>query len=620
MLPAHGICAARPTPTTSVLRETHRRLSTTATGCHCTAATHHLATLQLVSIVAKISQLTFSDETAVTLPESGVTVIVGPNNSGKSRSLREIAGSLQSPANPSEPHRVVLNVTVEKIGEDEEVRGWLEDRGTRVERAEGTHWMLPRMGGPLTEEHIQNLWRGGPPFGQLAGPLVFVAGAQERLGLVSSVNQIDYRSQEHTHPLHWLYRDKGLEEELSDISASAFGTPALLDRYAGLRVHLLFGERPEWRGDEGVPTEEYLGELRRLPVVHDQGDGVRSFLGLMLELVVGDFHWLLVDEPEAFLHPPQAHLLGAKMAEHASRGRQVILATHSSHVLRGVLSANEPNTQVIRITRSGDVNPVSVLDPEDVRKLWDDPLLRYSEVLDGLFQDAVVLCEGNADCRYYSSVMSVVCSDDGLSEPDLHWTHSGGTARMPTVLRALRSVEVPVHVVADFDVLRDRQPLKNIVEELGGNWSMIEPTWQIVTAAIDSTAQPLDTEYLRQEFPARLADVTNPRPTSQELDELRSLLKERRGWADAKKAGIGAVPQGDASQACHELVDLLGSVGLHVVPVGELERFVPTVSGHGPAWVSEVHASGAHEDRNNETAMSFVRSLRDSLGLSENQV
>ena len=38
---------------------------------------------------------------------------------------------------------------------------------------------------------------------------------------------------------------------------------------------------------------------------------------------------------------------------------------------------------------------------------------------------------------------------------------------MPVVISSLRNLDVPVHVIADFDILNNESPLKEIVEALG---------------------------------------------------------------------------------------------------------------------------------------------------------
>ena len=55
-----------------------------------------------------------------------------------------------------------------------------------------------------------------------------------------------------------------------------------------------------------------------------------------------------------------------------------------------------------------------------------------------------------------------------------------------------------------------------------------------------------------------------------------------------KKFGFNGVPSGDASIAIKKLNSTLKENGVYLVPVGELERFITDVGGHGPDWVNEV--------------------------------
>jgi hypothetical protein len=200
---------------------------------------------------------------------------------------------------------------------------------------------------------------------------------------------------------------------------------------------------------------------------------MRSFIGVMLAVVTGSHPVMLIDEPEAFLHPPQARLLGRRLASEA-RDVQVLVATHSIDFLLGLLQSEAPNLTVVRLTRTGDVNAVRVLAHDQIGQLWGDPLLASSRILDGLFHRGVVLCEGDADARYYGAVLD---SADADRAHDLLFTHCGGKARMPMVIRALSSLDVPVAAIADFDVLerktsshrssRPRAPSGTLMSETG---------------------------------------------------------------------------------------------------------------------------------------------------------
>ena len=52
-------------------------------------------------------------------------------------------------------------------------------------------------------------------------------------------------------------------------------------------------------------------QLEKYPLLDAQGDGLRSALGIISALVSIKKPIVLLDEPEAFLHPPQAMQLGA---------------------------------------------------------------------------------------------------------------------------------------------------------------------------------------------------------------------------------------------------------------------------------------------------------------------
>jgi hypothetical protein len=320
---------------------------------------------------------------------------------------------------------------------------------------------------------------------------------------------------------------------------------------------------------------------------------------------------ILVDEPEAFLHPPQARQLGGVLAGR-TEGKQSFIATHSADVLLGALEAEAPTT-IVRITRDGDINHAAVLSHAAVSELWSDPLLRYSNLLDGLFHDAVILCEGDADCRYYAAVLDALDTADDEFEgkaPQILFTHCGGKARMPSVIKALRSARVPVIVVADFDVLRNRNDIENICSAIDPNsFSTLEADWNVLTKALGSDSKPLRKTALKGEILAQIDDLDDQILTPSDIKKLRSLLHADDGWDKAKRAGLHSITQGDATMAGRRLLGKLDELGVLVVPVGELERFVPEVPGHGPVWVTAVLEQELHKSPS-PGAAEFVKKLR----------
>ena len=180
---------------------------------------------------------------------------------------------------------------------------------------------------------------------------------------------------------------------------------------------------------------------------------------------------------------------------------------------------------------------------------------------------------------------------------------------MPSVIKALRSVRVPVVAVADFDVLQNENELRRIVDSLKGDFSLFERDLTILSAALKSTPKSLQRLALKDELARQLGSSPEPVVDQKEAERLRGLFKTESGWDKAKKGGLRTLPQGDAAEAAQNLLDGLESLGLLVVPVGELERFATTVGGHGPAWVTEVLEKKLHTTPSSD-AESFVGKLR----------
>jgi hypothetical protein len=541
----------------------------------------------------RFDRLTFSDGTEVQLPASGVVVLVGPNNAGKSAALRELLQRLNVPT----PEHVVLHAAeIEKQGDADDFTEWLEKTAFVLDRADGRHFRRPQVGGPVREDVVRNEWSHPGPYGpNIWGFLAFHGAADSRLQLVSGSGPYDPLNDAPGNPMQVLFAQPELELRISDTAYEAFGQRLTLARIWGSNLDLHVGTTDLEPGMP--PSPEYIEAIRALPLVHQQGDGVRSFIGLMLALITAQFPIVSVDEPEAFLHPPQARLLGRKLASDVPEGTQVFVATHSADVLQGLLDPADADVTVIRLVRDANVNRAAVLAHESLRDIWGDPLLRYSNVLDGLFHRGVIACEADADSRFYSAVLDTARSDANLPPHDLLFTQSGGKQRLKTIVRALRAVRVPVAVIADFDVLRDEQILRPILESLGGDWDAISADWNQVRAAIDA----MGTNPLLLGVSERITQILaeggeGGRLTRNQARDIRDTIRLDDGWDLTEKSGLGAVSQGQAAERARILLDKLASFGLFVVPVGELERWITDIGGHGPLWVSEVLTQRRHED------------------------
>ncbi len=555
-----------------------------------------------------LEQIVLSDGFTLELAADDIVAIVGPNNSGKSEALRGIRNKLQD-SNIKNP--VVQSVKVDRGGTIGDLRQWLEQHTRKVDTPV-TNPQYQSMGATVHENQLPGLWIPSATGLQNLTPFFCrLLNAEERLRAADPAGNIAIARDALSHPIHYMQRFDMIEAKLSDQFHKAFGVDLIVHRNAGNEVPLHVGPRADLPSGVDRTSYEYISELEQLPALKQQGDGMRSFAGVLLYTSIGSESILLVDEPEAFLHPPQARMLGQMLVQDKQVNRQLFVATHSGDVLRGILDSGSKNVRVVRLRREGNINVVHQLENKDIAQLWSDPLLRYSDILDGLFHEKVIVTEGDADARFYSAIAENMDFAQGLNgkRPSIKYTHCGGKARIATLVRALKAVDVPVLAVADFDVLNDGHVLKSIVEASQGEWDIIEPNWKIVKAAIDGRKPDFTSDEVKKEIAEILAGVSAPIFPDDARSRIKKVFQRSTPWANAKAAGKNYVPNGDPSVSYARLVEDLKAMGIFIVEVGELENFYKQASNHGPKWVNQVLQLNLSADPELQEARAFVKEL-----------
>jgi predicted ATPase len=551
-----------------------------------------------------ISEIEFSDDSKIEFSKNDITVFVGPNNAGKSASLKESANLLRQKANKGV---VLKDVTIEKAGEVADLFSLLESISKKIFSGNPE----PRYQGfgfNIYHPSVKLLWdnyKNG--IGELFALFVNALSTEDRLKAASPPSSIQITTAPLSHPIHFLQRYDELEKKFSDYFRQAFGTDLIVHRNAGNEVPLYVGLRPVPKEGEDRVSESYLNDLEKLDLLHLQGDGMRSFVGVLLNAFISKHSIIFIDEPEAFLHPPQARLLGKMLAKDLPSERQLFLATHSEDFLKGLLDADNSNLKIVRIQRDGTINRVSVLHNTDINSIWNDSLLRHSNVLNGLFHSKVIICESDSDCRFYSAVLSAIYEGTNSISPDILFIHCGGKHRIPTVVKSLVKLNVLVRVITDFDILNDLNPLKEIYEEVGGDWTEIESDWKNVKNSIDQKRPELETEELKTEIDLIFHEIVEKIIPKTKVSEIQKLLKKATAWAHAKEVGKSFIPSGDPTKAYDRIQHKLREKGLFIVEAGQLESFVRSVGNHGPKWVNEVMAKDLKTDPELAEAREFVQ-------------
>jgi ABC-type lipoprotein export system ATPase subunit len=554
-----------------------------------------------------IESINYNDGSEIRLATEDIVLLVGPNNSGKSATLKEAQQLIRS---PSDKVKVLSSISLASQGSSENLIYWLSDKA-KVSYRGNPEPTFEGMGFQIYQGLAVGWWNHGTTNGysDLAKVFVHNISTEDRLSSANPTQSIRLTQEPLTHPIHFLQKYDSQEARFSEYFRQAFGTDLIVHRNAGSEVPLYIGDRPILEQGQDRTSEEYLRKLESLDRLNEQGDGMRSFVGVLLNAFISNHSILFIDEPEAFLHPPQARILGLMIARDLPSNRQLFIATHSQDFLKGVLEANSDKLKIARIRRDGPLNRVRILDSEMIKQIWSDSLLRHSNILDGLFHEQVIICESDSDCRFYSAILASITEDQSNTPPDILFVHCGGKHRINMAVKALRCLDVPVSVVADFDLLNDSEPLKTIFEDLGGLWEEIRADWTLVKSEIDKKRPELEASDVKDEVVGILDAITERIFPKEAVLRIHRILRKASAWAHAKEVGSSFIPSGDATKAFQRLAEVLRSKGLFIVKVGELEGFVRSVGNHGPKWVSSVLEKDLRHDPELESARKFVQDL-----------
>lgn len=529
-----------------------------------------------------ISKIHFNDGTDVDIQQNDIVIFVGPNNAGKSQSLKDI----YMLAAEKQQTTVVTDLTIKK--NSTHLKDLLDSIAQKEFHSSSTKY--DALGHTFYyNSGIEDIFQNDLYLGMFLDLFVANLDTAARLTICEAPSSISRNAPKH-HPIHYAAFDPKYRIWLSNNFKKAFGIEITPNTQYGATIPLCMGpliKLNDEYDDEQSRLEAYARILETYKQVQNQGDGIKSFTGILLYLMLDHFCTFLIDEPESFLHPPQARIMGQIIGHTLSNQQQCFISTHSEEIIKGLLEACPQRIKIIRITRNNDINFFSVLNNEKFKDVWNDPLLKYSNIMSSLFHKSVVLCESDSDCKMYSIIENHLKQ---LSEKysETLFIHCGGKHRMAKIASALRALKIDVKLISDIDVLNDESVFKGIVESFGIDWTNIQSDYSKIVANLHSPNEKIN----RYQAKIRIDQIINSSKaqdlSNRELKEIRNAIKSTSKWDSIKSSGVNAIPPGDATSAFKQLDLILQENGIYIVPVGELECFIKTIGGHGPEWTNKV--------------------------------
>ena len=183
-------------------------------------------------------------------------------------------------------------------------------------------------------------------------------------------------------------------------------------------------------------------------------DGFNAYVGLLGTLFATEHRTILIDEPEAFLHPSLARTLGKQIAAR-SNGKQVFVATHSADFLMGAIESGV-NIRIVRLQYQDGTGFAHLLENNELREFMTDPILRSANVLSGLFAKSVVVTEADTDRSFYEEVNTRLLSkNDPRAIKDARFLNAQNKQTVARIVRLLRRMGIPTAGIVDLDVLSE---------------------------------------------------------------------------------------------------------------------------------------------------------------------
>lgn len=488
-----------------------------------------------------------------------VTVFVGPNNSGKSKVLSEIHylctnGQLNS-----------MDVILSEIEFDSFTSDMVQKKIEKIT-------LRPQSNEPVMPDHIIVGKGGNRNMIQKQILLSALQNTNSQLNvfcrfylafntlILDGRNRINLVNQQpagdlQQHPdssFQVLFRDDDKRKKVRRIIHEAFGLHFVVDPTHLGYLRLRLSSRPPSTDleERGIHAEA-LQFHSSATLVEQASDGVKAFTGIITEIIAGDPAVLLIDEPEAFLHPSLAFNLGKEIALTSSESeKRIFVSTHSPYFVMGCIQSGAP-VNIVRLTYRGGIPTARVLANKDILRLMRNPLLRSTGVISGLFYEFVVVTEADADRAFYQEINERLLRhqpDMGIS--NCLFINAQNKQTVQTIIKPLRELGMPAVGIVDIDILKD-----------GGK------VW---------------TGFLESSFVPELEH--------QSLANLRHAIKQKFDGKNMKRdGGVEILSDGD-KEAANNLFDKLAEYGIFAVRGGELESWLPNLgaTGHGPAWLIAV--------------------------------
>lgn len=539
----------------------------------------------------RINYLQLKTGKRIDLPHK-ISVLVGPNNAGKSQTLKDIRCLMDRQSSQIKTPVILLDDNscfdipdLDTIKRDIDIFNSKRNVDHYTIQAIGSN-LFGKSDFDIHKPQLDSYNNQGDNakrdmfFNWFSKHYIALMDAETRLKLSSETSSFIPGETRPENLIQALFNSPELEFELQLAFRDAFQQDIKLDVSQLMKLCIRVGDKVNQ-----IPTDARTAYniAKDIPKIDSQGDGYRSFAGIIIGLLICQNRIILLDEPEAFLHPAQAYFLGKWIGSHQDKlGSQLLICTHSSNFLSGILTGTQ-KLSVIRLQREGNTTNYNNLSPDISKQLIGNPILSSQRVVEGIFHKGVVVCEADADRAIYQAVASIYHN----SNREILFIHAHNKQTLALVANILRNTGTPVAVIADIDILRLGKDLENVYRELTGDeldQNLIDRQ-KSLNEFIDVRPESEVLQELRQNVEVLLKQLQDG---DHNLDGAKGALSRIKSdtskWSIFKRYGVSALG-GEQAKNAEILISELRKKGVFVVPVGELEGWIDLGTHKKNKWI-----------------------------------
>jgi len=421
---------------------------------------------------------------------SRITIIVGPNNSGKSTLLKNIEGwfdpSLQNKINLLEDLDIVISNDLKQylefekdILQFEDGERSLKDGKTLVPLMKYKMFRLGTydLGWHALETIKEEFMSKNVDYFRKYFFKYFVVklDAKTRLELIKETGySVIFTSKVGQNYLTRLYDNKDAQKRLGEFVYEHFKWFPYLVKFPTENGQIIKIQADRNPSSEVKRNFENLTS-NSIQFLEELGDGIRYFVSMLITIFAYPYRIILIDEPEAFLHPPISRSLGRWITKISEEKRiSKVISTHSPDFLLGCLEATKDIT-IIRLNYINDTGTATHLDAHNLGRLVHDPLLRSSDSLSSLFYESAIITEDEKDKVFYNEVNQNLLRE-GRGLRNSIFLNAHGKYQIHRLIGPLRKTGLPVAGIYDLDVIRAKNK---------DNLSQVREMWKGIYSAIN---------------------------------------------------------------------------------------------------------------------------------------